>query len=302
MNLWDRPPPRRGFRETLLALVLIAIPILCLRANLKSPQNLNAVDRVVLKLTSPLQRGMTALIQAVTGAWNGYVNLIGLRREVEVLRKENARLREELAQARREAAAAARYEKLLGLRDEGGGEKVAARVIAVDPSPHFRIVRVQFPKGAGGLVKKDMAVLAPEGLVGRVFRVYGDYGDVQLAVDPASTFDAVVPRSGVHCLIDGIPGSNKFRCRLEGSVGVDDVRVGDVLVTSQLNGQVPRDVTIGHVAWVEPPRGTVQRNADVLPAVDFTRLTDVLVVLKEPPPPPPSSQPRRRGGRREVMP
>ena len=294
MTSWGKPVRRRRWREVLLCLVLVAVPALFLRANLKNPQQLNFIDRGVLRVSSPLQAGLTSIIRGAVGLWDGYFNLVHVKRENDLLRAENARLREDAARARREAAAAARYEELLKLRDERGAVKTAARVIGADASPHFRVVRVSFAKGAGDTVKKDMPVLALEGLVGRVRRVYGDYGDVQLAVDPSSTFDAVVPRTGTHCLLDGIPGKNRFRCRLEAGAAADEVKVGDLLVTSQLNANMPRDVTIGRVAKVEGSRGTVHRDAEVLPSVDFRRLTEVLVVLSVPPPAPPETQPGRR--------
>lgn len=294
MTTWGKPPTRRRWRDVVLFAVLIAVPALVLRSNLKSPQHHNFLDRGVLKVTSPLQAGLTRVIRGVVGVWDGYFALVNTKRENDLLRAENARLREDAARARREAAAAARYEELLKLRDDKGARKTAARVIGTDTSPHFRVVRVSLAKGAGAEVKPDMPVLALEGLVGRVKRVYGDYADVQLAVDPAATFDALVPRTGTHCLLDGIPGRNRYRCRLEAGAAADEVKVGDLLVTSQLNANMPRDVTIGRVAQVEGSRGTVQRDAEVLPAVDFSRLTEVLVVLSVPPPAPPPSQPARR--------
>jgi rod shape-determining protein MreC len=295
LSAWGGPrPPRRRWRDLFLCLALIAIPALFLRANLRSQQQLNFIDRGILRVSSPLQAGLTSAIRFAVGLWEGYVSLVHVKRENDLLRAENARLREDAARARREAAAAARYEELLKLRDDAGGSKVAARVIGTDASPHFRVVRVRFAKESGASVKKDMPVLALDGLVGRVRRVYGDYGDVQLAVDPTSTFDAVVPRTGTHCLLDGIPGKNRLRCRLETGAAADEVKVGDMLVTSQLNANMPRDVTIGRIVRVEGSRGTVHRDAEVLPAVDFSRLTEVLVVLSVPPPAPPESQPARR--------
>ncbi|HEY3356170.1 MAG TPA: rod shape-determining protein MreC [Polyangia bacterium] len=295
LSTWGQPKlPRHRLRDALLVLALIAIPALFLRANLKNPANLNAVDRTVLRVSSPLQAGLAAIMRGVVGVWDGYVNLVNAKRDNARLLAENARLREDAAQARRAAGAAGRYEALLGLRDERSARRLAARVISADASPHFRIVRVKLPANTGKDVRKDMPVLALEGLVGRVRRVYGDYADVQLAVDPTSTFDAVVPRTGTHCLIDGIPGQNRYRCRLEAGVAADDVKTGDVLVTSQLNAAMPRDVSVGVIGRIEQSHGTVHRDAEVAPAVDFARLTEVLVVLEVLPPPPPESQPARR--------
>jgi rod shape-determining protein MreC len=298
-STWGSPrAPRRRWRDVVICLVLIAVPALFLRANLKRPESLNFIDRGVLRISSPLQGALTAVIRGVVGIWDGYIGLVHVKKENDVLRLEIARLREEAARARREAATAAHLEELLKLRDAHAASMVAARVIAADASPHFRVVRVKLAHGAAGSVKKDMPVLAVEGLVGRVRRTYGEYADVQLAVDPASTFDAVVPRTGTHCLLDGIPGRNRYRCRLEAGAPADEVKVGDLLVTSQLNAGMPRDVTIGRVAQVEASRGTVHRDAEVVPSVDFARMTDVVVVLSVPPPAPPDSQPARRRARR----
>jgi rod shape-determining protein MreC len=277
-----------------LCAVIVAIPALFLRANLRSPAHLNVLDRGVLRASSPLQAAMSAGIRGVVGVWDGYVALVHAKRDNRALLVENARLREEAARARREAAAAVRYEKLLGLRAEIPTRTVAAQIIGTDASPHFRVVRVRVASGAGASLRRDMAVLATEGLVGRVRRTYGDYADVHLAVDPAATFDAVVVRTGAHCLLDGDPGHNRFRCRIETGSAGDDVKVGDLLVTSQLNLGVPHDVTIGRVSAVESSRGTVHRDATVTPAVDFSRLSEVLILLEEPPPRPPESQPAPR--------
>jgi len=65
-------------------------------------------------------------------------------------------------------------------------------VIAVGVNPYFRVTRITLDRGQGR-VKPGMPVLAAAGAVGRVRRVYGDYADVLLAVDPQSSIDVVVP-------------------------------------------------------------------------------------------------------------
>lgn len=287
-------------RDVVICAVLLAMPLLFLRANLREPENVGPLDRAILLLSSPVQKVATRAAEGVRSFWTDYVFLVHLRGENERLRRENARLRAEAERAKTTAERAARYERLLGLRGETPSETLAARIIARETSPYFRVVRAALDRG-GKDVLAGMPVIAPEGVVGRVERVYGGYSDVLLAVDSKSAIDVKVLPSGARGIARGL-GTDGYGCRLEYVLREDSVRPGDRVVTSGEAGSFPRDLDVGKITRVSRPAVGLYQEVEIRPSVDFARLDEVLVVLAPPPTPDLEADSRRREPARGVSP
>jgi rod shape-determining protein MreC len=268
----------RRARELVIVATLLALPVLFLRANLASPSNLNVVDRAILRVSAPLQAGLTSACGGLANVWRRYIALVHLRADNERLTDENAKLRAELAGLQSGARRAADLEKLLGLRAAVQFDTLAARVIGVETSAFFRVVRVRLDRG-GDDIKPGMAVLASAGAVGRVQRVFGNYCDVLLAADPKSSIDVVVARTSGRGVIKGLAGSDRYRMRIEYLERKDEAAVGDLVVTSGLGAAFPRDVPVGRIVKVEKRGFGLYQDAEVEPVVDFGKLRDVLVVV-----------------------
>src|SRR5258708_28366341 len=126
--------------------MLLALPLLFLRANLAASEpgsHLNVVDRAILRVSAPLQAGLTGLARGVGNLWSSYIALVHVKRDNVRLADENAQLRAQLAAADESAARVASLEKLLALKPGVQTETVAARVIGVETSSFFRIVRLK---------------------------------------------------------------------------------------------------------------------------------------------------------------
>jgi rod shape-determining protein MreC len=180
-----------------------------------------------------------------------------------------------------------RYQRVLGLRDAVSAETLVARVIAIDASPYFRVARIQLDRGEG-LVKRGMPILTPEGVVGRVNRVAGDSSDILLSVDPRSAIDVIIPRTGGRGILKGKPGENGYRAAIEYLMHGEQAKEGDLVVTSGLGG-FPRDVPVGKVSRVVKSPAGLYEEVEVIPDVDFARLSEVLVVVAPPPAPDPEA-------------
>ena len=283
----------RRAREVVIVASLITLPILFLRANLKAPTELNFFDRVLVRISAPLQSMFGAIARSIGGAWGRYVHLVGVEAERARLVETNAQLRAQLAAAQRTAERATELERLLGLKARGKVASVAAHVIGAESSPFFRVVRIRLDRGEGD-VKPGMPVVSADGVVGRIQRVAGPYCDVLLAVDPKSAIDIVVPRTGARGILRGVAADDRYRGRIEYLLKKDEIAPGDLLVTSGIGGPFPRDLPIGAVGLIGKREVGLYQEAEVIPAVDFGRLREVLVLLQLPP----ESAPERPTGAR----
>ena len=275
-------------REGAVVAAMILLALVALRMSAKSPGELSTLDRGILGVVSPAQAVMSTLARAIGGAAGRYVELTRVRSENERLRAENERLRAELVGIKRVAAESGRYQRLLGLKDTTAAETLAARVIGIDASPHFRVARVELDRG-DGMVRRGMPVLTPEGVVGRIGRVSGQTSDILLAVDSRSAIDVVLPRTGGRGILRGKAGENGYRCTIEYLMRGEQAREGDLVVTSGLGGAFPRDLAVGKVTRVVPNPSGLYQEVEVTPDVDFARLSEVLVVVAPPPTPDPDA-------------
>jgi len=234
----------RRARELVIVATLLAVPVLFLRANLAASDHLNVVDRAILRVSAPLQAGLTAAVRGIGNLWTKYIALVHVKQDNARLVDENAKLRAELVAARNAAAREGELEKLLALRASLQFDTLSARVVAVETSAFFRVVRVKLDRG-GDEIKPGMAVIASAGVVGRVQRVFGGWCDVLLAADPKSSIDVIVARTGGRGVVKGIAGSDRYRTRIEYLERKDEAAEGDLVVTSGLGAFFPRDLPVG---------------------------------------------------------
>src|SRR5450432_639054 len=263
----------KRIREGAIVLGTLLFAIIALRMSAKHHGELSTLDRGVLRLVSPAQSAMSYVARGIAGVAGRFVELAHARAENHELARENARLRAEVAELRRLADESARYQRLLGLRDQTPAETIAARIISIDASPYFRVARVELDHGEG-VVKRGMPVLTPEGVVGRIGHISGHTSDIMLLVDP---------RTGGRGILRGKSSDNGYRCSIEYLTRGNPAQVGDKVVTSGLGGAFPRDLSVGHVTAVQPGAVGLFQEDEVTPDVDFARLSEVLFVAAPPP-------------------
>ena len=290
---------RRRLVDWGLAALFLLIPALVLRASLRHPGELGAVDHAVLRVSAPLQAGVAWVVRRVGSVWNGYVAVIGVEDENRELRAENERLRRELATMARKAFDIEALEDVALLRRQTPADTVGARVISWSLSPAFRVVRLRIDRGDGE-VEAGMPVITSAGLVGKILTVFGSHADVLLLTDPRSSVAIVVPRTGGTGQLVGIGATDRYACKIEWldrstTPGTDaTIKVGDELYTSGQGGAFPAGIKVGTVASVSTKDYSMFQEVEVTPSVSFSRLRAVLVLLAPPPPPDPTAKKDKR--------
>ena len=260
-------------RSGYLFLGVVLAHILLISAQVNSRRGVPILESVTFGVFSEFQRVVASGFGGVRQVWNNYVGLRNLKVENDTLKRQLAEAQIAVQQQRALADRARGLEELLALRDRSNLQTTAAAIIGAAPTPDFRTVTID--KGTAHGLKTDMAVLAPAGIVGRVVKPSARSAIVQLLIDRNAAAGVIIERSRAQ----GVAmGAGDGRLRLEYMSEAFDVAVGDEVVTSGIDNIYPKGFAIGKVDAVEKSGGAYKR-ITIKPAVDFSALEDVLVVL-----------------------
>ena len=260
-------------RAGYLFLVVTLGHIILISAQVNSRSGVPVLEQVTFGVFAEVQRSMTGVVSGIRHFWSGYVGLRDVREENAELKQQLADVQIQLQQQRALADRSRGLDRLLGLRERLTLNTVAAEVIALGATPDFRTMTID--KGSQQGLKSDMAIIAPAGVVGRVVVPSLRAAKVQLLIDRNAAAGALIERSRAQGVV---VGAGDELLRLEYVSEIADVAVGDVVVTSGIDGIFPKGFVIGRVETVERS-GRTYRRVTVSPAVDFSSLEEVLVVL-----------------------
>jgi len=271
----------RRYRDFFISVLLLGLPFVFLQANLKDPSHQNSFDRFVLKASTPIQYLASMVARTVSDVWGGYVYLVDVREENEFLQLDNERLKKINQKAGDLEAENGRLRKMLDFKEKAKSRMIAAQVISKNASSYFRVVRIVIDRGKGS-VQPGMAVVTHEGLVGQVDRVWDNYSDVLLTVDPKSAVDVYIERNKSRGLLKGTGDSSRYECKVEYLLKTDEVQLGDAIVTSGMDKQFPEGIAVGKISKIRKREYGLFQEAWVEPSVDFSRVTDVFVMVPGP--------------------
>ena len=247
--------------------------VLLVSAQVNWRSDVPVLEAVTFGLVAKVQRGMSAAFSPVEQLWSDYVGLRDVHTHNEELASQLHAAQIALQEQRALADRAHGLKQLLDLRDRSNLRTVAAEIIAAGASPDFRTLTID--KGTSDGVGANMAVIAPAGVVGRIVVPSARAAKVQLLIDRNAAAGALVERSRAQGLVTG---AGDERLNLEYVSEIADVIVGDLVVTSGIDGIYPKGYIIGHVESLEKGGGAYRR-VTIAPAVDFTSLEEILVVL-----------------------
>jgi rod shape-determining protein MreC len=263
----------KEYRHYLATLVLVIVPVIALNAGGKNPADLHWFDKTAVAVSAPVQSAIRWSIDTSWDAIQSYLLLWNTQENNKTLALENRKLLNELASFQEVARENDRLRQLVDFNNPLAGRKVVARVIAQDVSPEFRLLRLN--KGADQGVETGMAVVALEGVVGRVIRVGRNFSDVLSLLDGSSAIDAILQRNRVRGVIEGQGGQQLAMKYLRRT---DPVEEGDIIVSSGIGGLFPKGLTIGKVTSVKKKNFGISQTVEVVPSVDFNRLEEVTII------------------------
>lgn len=263
----------RKYKTIVLIIALLFIALTMLFFNLKYGAERGFFSQIVLETVAPVRKGLSASVQSVRDAWLRYVLLVGIEEDNKNLNKKINELKAILIQYQEGYLEAQRLKKLLSFTDDYNYRFIHARVIGREQAALSKTVLID--KGTIHGLKAGMPVLVPPGLIGRLVDVSWHASKVLLLMDENSNIDALVQRTRVQGIISGA-GSRGYILKYVSKT--QDVREGDVVVSSGMGGIFPKGLLIGQVGHVDRLEASLFLKINVAPFVDFSKLEEVSVL------------------------
>src|SRR6266567_7230708 len=223
---------------------------------------------------TPLEKGIVRLQTGTTGIWRNYLYLRGARQENRDLHQQVQQLQLEQVRLKQDAEQAHRLQALLGFKEQFIARTTAAQVIGSSGSEQSRIVYLD--KGSNQGIKRDMAVISGDGVVGKVILTFGDTSQVLLINDQTSGVGAILEQSRLQGILKGKASGELV---LDKIMSDEEVKPGEKVLTSGGDQIFPKGLPIGSVSKVSTGGQFLQ--VTLQPAAALNHLEEVLVITQK---------------------
>jgi rod shape-determining protein MreC len=268
-------PSRHKSLVLLAGVVLLQLVLLAVQIKRDSQGRMLRVWTV--GAVSPFERAGARGIGNIRGTWSHYFALKNASVENEQLKKENDALKLQISQLQSKAAEADRLGELLNFRQsQRNVPMLPARVIGT--SADTASLTIYLDRGERDGIRRNMGVITPDGVVGKVVESYRDTSQVLLLTDKESGVGAMLSDSRVQ---SPVGGTGEPLLAMKYIPSDDQVNVGEQVVTSGMDRIFPRDLPVGVVSEVKP--GAPFQRVRVQPAAKLERLEEVIVLLTQQP-------------------
>lgn len=263
----------------LAGILLITANLIMLAITTRRPAA-SGLGRAMIAFVAPFQELATHVVKTVQDSWWRYFFLVSVARENQQLVQQLAESQQKIIQQRELELENQRLRELLGFKRALPAPAIAAEIIGKDPSAWFKTVLID--KGSADGLRRGMPAVSAQGVVGQIIEVTGRQSRLLLIIDRNSGADALVQRTRARGVVKG---TSQNECYLDYVLHADDVRVGDLVVSSGFDGVYPKGLLIGTVTAVDFKGGDFFKDVQITPAVNFDKLEEVLIILEPTPPP-----------------
>ena len=265
-------------RVVLTTGLLLVFALHLLSSGVRPDSRASKPSFVLMEILRPAQAAESALGDDASGFLHDYFDLVGVRRENQELKMRLAQLEGQRARMVELETANRHLSDLLELRDALAMSAAGADVIggAATGMSRTRILA----EGASDGLRRDRAVVSTDGVVGKLIAVARDSSRVLLINDHNSALDAFDQRSRARGIVAGVIDDGLTMKYVDRS---EDIKPGDTIVTSGMDGIFPRGLLVGKVARVSQEGPGLFLNVEVKAAVKFRNLEQVLVLTQKPP-------------------
>ncbi|HBI62732.1 MAG TPA: rod shape-determining protein MreC [Lachnospiraceae bacterium] len=228
----------------------------------------------------PMQKGINSIGRALSDKLDYLTTMKKTVDENKRLKKEIAELSAENKLLQQDKYELDNFRKLYDLDEQYAGyPKVAARVINGDPTNWNNIFIID--KGTEDGLKKNMNVMAGDGLVGIITEVNKSYAKVRSIIDDDSNVYGTVLKNSENCIVSG--NLTKMKDGVIDVTGIDgNVKIEDgaEIVTSQISDKYLPGILIGYLRDLKKDSSNITQRGNLTPVVDFSNLDMVFVITE----------------------
>lgn len=263
-----------------LIFTLTLLCILCLILSVVAPGFFKPLKNAAATIVIPLQDGVNHI-----GNW--FLDQAETQKTIEELEAENERLQQQVDNLTEENSLLAqnKYE-LTRLRelyqldqDYSSYEKIGANVIGKDTGNWFSVFTIN--KGSDDGIKENMNVISDGGLVGIVYEVGKNYSKVRSIIDDESSVSVSFADSSDTGIVNGdLQLYNDGYLNITGVLKDTKVSEGDIIVTSKVSDKFLPGILVGYVDSVSLDSNELTLSGNIIPAVDFRNIDEVLVITQ----------------------
>lgn len=262
-------------RAKWISYLFILLSLILLSLSIGKGREWNPAEKLAIEITAPFQKFFIGTISTAKDIWKNYFFLVETRQEnlrlnkkIDLLEIENSRYQELLLTNQR-------LQQLLKFQQNTEETFLPARVIGWDSSVLFKSIIIG--RGENDGLKINMPVVNSKGVIGRTVSVSPNYTQVLLITDQNSAVDGLVQRSRCRGMLKG---RGLSECSFDYVIKACDIETGDAIVTSGLGRAFPKGLYLGTVKKIKDSPEKLFKDVMVAPAVDFSKLEEVLVILR----------------------
>jgi len=264
----------KKYRPIAIVVLVIVFSIILLFLSTKMPSDTSYPRRFILDVVAPIERLIRIPLDETITVWNRYLFLVGLGEENRRLKGENDQLKNQLLLYQEGYLEGQRLQKLLTMKDQSDYVSMTARVIGMDQKSLIKTILIN--KGTSHGIRNGLPVVNEQGVLGRIIETSWHVSRVLLISDGNSNIDALVQGTRVQGMLQG---SGAMRCMLKYIAKTEEVKTGDPVVSSGMTEIFPKGLLLGTVIRADKKDSGLFQRIEVVPAVDFTRLEEVMVLM-----------------------
>lgn len=236
---------------------------------------LSAFDKLMIESFAPIQRFVSSTQLSLGSFFDDYLANVSASQENQELKKKIQELEARLFTYEEMEHENERLKDLLDFSSDIAQKKVLAQVVAWDAASDFQTLRIN--KGLSDGLSLQSTVVTARGLVGYVYRLTNHFADVLTILDPNNRTDVLIQRTRSHGILEGYRDG---RTLMKYVTRTEPVILGDEVLTSGLGNIYPKGIPIGDVGRIERESYGITQHIEVIPGVDFSRLEEVLVLVR----------------------
>lgn len=262
------------FKKLLIIIILISIPLLAINIQRKEGR-LSWVVQPFFVTVGFFQDIYSNYSRSIRKTTSLYLNLVDIKKDNRELADNMAVLQTQLSQFEELKKENVRLAQLLGFKQDTPHQLVAARVIGHDVLGQHSTLFID--KGTDDGITPGQAIVTPQGVVGSILNAEKNFAQVLALTDRYSAIDVVIDRSRARAIVEGMSST---KCQLKYLQRTDDVKVGDLVVTTGLDKVFPKGFPVGIVTQVDKKDYGITQDVQMEPLTSVYDAEAVFVVLK----------------------